>query len=69
MKKLYRSKNKRFIAGICGGIGEIYGIDPTLLRLICVFVGLATGVFPILITYIIAWIIIPSQNDDQSVEM
>jgi len=65
MKKLYRSNSKRFIAGICGGIGEIYGVDPTLLRLICVFVALITGIVPVLITYIIAWIVIPLRADDQ----
>ncbi len=59
MKKLYRSQKNRKIAGICGGIGEVYSIDPTLLRLVCVFICLVSGVFPLLITYIIAWIVIP----------
>ena len=59
MKRLYRSQKDRKIAGICGGLGELYEIDPNLLRLIVVLVFLVSGFFPVLVTYIIAWIIIP----------
>lgn len=34
MKKLYRSRKDRKIAGVCSGIGEYLGIDPTILRVI-----------------------------------
>jgi phage shock protein PspC (stress-responsive transcriptional regulator) len=34
-------------------------IDPTIIRLLFVFAAIASGVFPLLITYIIGWIIIP----------
>jgi phage shock protein C len=47
------------IAGICGGMGEVYEIDPTLIRLGLVFVGLATGIMPAVVAYIIGAIIIP----------
>jgi phage shock protein C len=33
MRRLYRSREDRMIAGICGGMGEVYNIDPTLIRL------------------------------------
>jgi len=59
MKRLYRSQRDRKIAGIMGGLGEILGIDPTILRLAFVFVGIITGILPMLATYIIGWIIIP----------
>jgi len=59
MKKLYLSKNDSKILGICGSIGETYDIDPTVVRLITVFLCLSTGILPLLITYLIAWIIIP----------
>lgn len=59
MKKMYRSQTNRVIAGICGGLGELFAIDPTLLRLIFVFVMLVTGIFPLTITYIIAWFVLP----------
>ena len=59
MKRLHRSREDRMVAGICGGIGEVYEIDPTLIRLGLVFVGLATGIVPLLVAYIIGAIIIP----------
>lgn len=59
MKRLYRSRTDKSIAGICGGIGETYGLDPTLVRLGMFFLGIATGGVPLLFTYIVGWIIIP----------
>ena len=59
MKKIYRSQEDRKIAGILGGLGELFDIDPTLLRLLVVFIGLATGVIPLMVAYFIGWIIIP----------
>jgi len=57
MKKLYRSKKDRIIAGVCGGIAEYFKVDATLIRLIwavSIFFG-GLGIF----AYIIAWIVIP----------
>jgi phage shock protein C len=51
VKKLYRSPDDKKIAGICGGIGELYSIDSSLLRLAFVFLCLATGIVPLLVTY------------------
>lgn len=59
MKRLYRSSTDKKIAGICGGIGEIWQIDPTLIRLLLVFIGMVTGVIPLVITYVIAAWVIP----------
>ncbi len=59
MKKIYRSQKDKMIAGICGGLGEMFEIDSTLIRLALVFIGLATGVLPIIVAYIVGWIIIP----------
>lgn len=59
MRKLYRSQTNKMIAGICGGIGEINNADPTIVRLVVVLIGLATAIFPLLITYLVGWIIIP----------
>jgi len=61
MKKLFRSKTDRKIAGICGGIGEIYNIDPTLIRLALVFLCLLTAAVPAIVTYLIGWAIIPEK--------
>jgi len=59
MKKIYRSQEDKKIAGILGGLGELFDIDPTLLRLLFVFIGLATGIIPLIVAYLIGWIIIP----------
>jgi len=59
MKRLYRSTTDVKIAGICGGIAEEWQVDPGIIRLAAVFAVLVTGIFPLVITYIIAWIILP----------
>jgi phage shock protein C len=51
MKRLYRSRTDRIIAGIYGGTGDVCDIDPTLIRLVLVFLGLATGIVPLLVAY------------------
>lgn len=57
-KRLYKSKTNRVICGVCGGVGEYFGIDPTIVRLLCVLLGLtSTGV----IVYIIADLIMPEE--------
>ena len=61
MRKLYISKKDRKIFGFCGGIGETYDIDPTLVRLVAVFLCVATGILPIVLTYLAAWIIVPEK--------
>ena len=47
----------------CPGIGEVHEIDPTLLRLILVFLALACVLVPLLITYIVGWMIIPQEGE------
>ena len=59
MKRLYRSNEDKKIAGICGGLGEMFSIDSILVRLTFVFVGLVTGLVPLIVVYIVGWIIIP----------
>lgn len=39
MKKLYRSRNNSMISGVCGGLGQYLGIDPTIVRLVFVFLA------------------------------
>jgi len=60
-KKLYRSKKDKMIAGVCGGIAEYFDIDSTLVRLLGVILILSGGVG--ILTYIIAWIIIPEKPE------
>lgn len=63
MRRVYRSRTDKKIFGICGGIGETYNIDPTLIRIIVVFLALATGLIPMVITYIVARLIMPPAKD------
>jgi phage shock protein PspC (stress-responsive transcriptional regulator) len=62
MKKLHLSSTDKKIFGVCGGIGETYDIDPTLLRLALVFLTLVTAIVPLVVTYIIAGIIMPRKQ-------
>lgn len=59
MKRLYRSQKNKKLAGVCGGLGELMDVDPTIIRLAVVILGIASGFFPFFIGYIVAWIIVP----------
>jgi phage shock protein C len=63
MNQLKRSKKNRIIAGVCGGIAEYFGVDPTLVRLIWVLITLAWGAG--LILYIVAWLIMPEEEGEE----
>lgn len=58
-KRLYRSKTQKSISGLCGGIAEFFNVDPTIVRLITVFLALFGGW--ILIFYLIGWLIVPEE--------
>lgn len=58
MKKLYLSEEKK-ISGVCGGLGEYFEIDPTLIRLGLIVLTVLTGIVPGILGYIVAVIIIP----------
>ncbi len=58
MKRLYRLRNERMICGVCGGIADYFGIDPTLIRLLWVLVG-CTGAG--IKAYLLASVIIPEE--------
>ncbi len=61
IKRLYRSKQDRMIAGVIGGMAAYFEIDSSLLRLLTVAIGILTGFVPLVIAYIIAWIIVPEE--------
>ncbi|MBU9722252.1 MULTISPECIES: PspC domain-containing protein [Bacillaceae] len=62
MRRLYRAVDDRMIAGVCGGLGKYFNIDPTIVRLVTVVLVLASvgGVF---LAYFIGAIIIPNETD------
>ena len=55
-RRIARSSSDRFIAGVCGGLGQYLGIDSTLIRIGFVLLTLA-GVSPLL--YVILWVVVP----------
>ena len=61
MKKLYLSKESK-IFGVCGGIGKVYDIDPTTVRIATVFLCIITGGIPLIATYLAAWVLMPKQS-------
>lgn len=60
-KKLYRSANDRIIAGVCGGLGKYFSIDPVIFRILFVLLTLLHGAG--IIIYIIMIIVIRREND------
>ncbi len=63
VKKLYRSRKDKMIAGICGGIGEIYSLDPTMVRLVYALITIFSAGTALLV-YILGWIIIPEEKPE-----
>ena len=63
MKKLYRSTTDRWIAGVCGGIGEYLDIDPNVIRVIWAAITAVTGFGPGIVVYILIWIILPQREE------
>ena len=59
MKRLYRSSDNKVFAGILGGLGEYFDVDPVLIRLAFVFLLLATAVLPGVLAYLAALFIVP----------
>lgn len=61
-KKLYRSKHDKKIMGVCGGLGEYFGIDSTLVRLVLVAMIFFAGTG--LLAYFIIGLVIPENPCD-----
>jgi phage shock protein C len=62
--RLTRSTNDRWLTGVCGGIAEYTGIDPTIVRVAFALVALCGGGG--LLAYAAAWLIIPSADAEAS---
>lgn len=60
-KKIYREEESALVAGVFGGLAEYFKQDPVLFRLAGVTLLVVTGVFPGLLLYIIAWLIMPGR--------
>ena len=61
--KLYRSEDDEMLGGVCGGIAEVYDLDPTLVRLVTLFLVFSLGSG--LLIYLAAWILMPTKSEIQ----
>ena len=57
-RRLYRSRSSRQIGGICGGLGEYFNVDPTIMRVAFVAGFFLTGSL-IFWAYLVMWIVVP----------
>jgi phage shock protein C len=58
-ERLYRSVDDRVIAGVCGGLAARLALDPSLVRVAWVILALVTGIFPLLVVYVIMAAVVP----------
>ena len=61
MKKLYKDKKNAKLSGVCAGVAKYFDMDPTIIRLIWVFVTLVGGSG--LIAYVVCAIVMPDEPD------
>lgn len=61
-KRLTRSKTQKMLGGLCGGLADYFDIDVSLVRLVFIGLDLMTGILPMVIFYLIAWAIVPTET-------
>lgn len=59
-RRLVRSRDDRWLGGVCGGVAAYAGIDANLLRLLVVL-GTIFGLGSLLLVYVVAWIVMPQE--------
>jgi len=59
MKEPLRKSTDRLLAGVCGGIAEWLGWDPTVVRLLYVLLSLLSAAFPGILVYLVLWVVMP----------
>jgi phage shock protein C len=62
-RRLTRSNKHKMIAGVCGGLAEYFGMDPTLMRVAYVLISIVSAAFPGLIAYIILMFVMPPPDE------
>ena len=56
---LQRSRRNKVVAGVCGGIADWLGWDPTIVRVLYVVVSVASAAFPGILVYLLLWVLMP----------
>ena len=67
LKQLYRSRDNRMVAGVCGGLGDYFKIDPSIVRLLWVFAAIASAGLGVL-TYVILIFVLPEAEIGRSLD-
>jgi phage shock protein PspC (stress-responsive transcriptional regulator) len=60
---LQRSVRNRVVAGVCGGLAEWLGWDPTVVRILFFLVSVFSAAFPGIIVYLVLWMLMPERDD------
>ena len=63
-KRLYRSRNDRMLNGVCGGLGDYFGIDATIVRLIFVAIAVFSAGIGMAVAYLVLAVVIPEAPVD-----
>jgi phage shock protein PspC (stress-responsive transcriptional regulator) len=61
-RRLQRSDRNKILVGVCGGLAEWLGWDPTLVRILYVAVSIFSAAFPGILVYIILWVVMPKAD-------
>ena len=61
---LRRSRDRRMIAGVMGGIAEHFDLNVTLLRVLYVIVSILSAAFPGILIYLLLWLLIPARRSE-----
>jgi phage shock protein C len=67
-KRLMRSKTNRMVAGICGGIGEYFGIDANIIRVVWIVITALSGFLPGILAYVLVWLVVPEGGQEDTIE-
>ncbi len=59
---LVRSRSNAMIGGVCGGLANWLGWDPTLVRILYVLISFFSAAFPGIIVYLILWVVMPKEG-------
>jgi phage shock protein C len=61
-KKLYKSDTNKVLSGVCGGLGEYFNIDPTIVRAGYLFITLVSAFIPGIILYLVLLFVVPHRS-------
>jgi len=67
-KRLMRSKTNRMVAGVCGGIGEYFGIDANIIRVVWIVITALSTFLPGILAYLLVWLVVPEGGEEDTIE-